>query len=1044
MRSARTAVLVIFVLVWLLCPTAVNVWGQTTRGTILGTVTDPTGAVIPDAKVTVTQLVTGFAYTVTTDAEGYYLVPALLPGRYSVQAEKTGFQTKVIQPIELNVAARVQVNVPLELRAVEEKVVVTSEGPLVEATTAALGQVIRSEPIVDLPLNGRNFLQLALLSAGSVPLAQSSLNAGWFKPSVNISGGRESSNQYTIDGVFNNITTWEGLNLVLSVDAIQEFKVQRNTFSAEFGQGTAEVNVASKSGTNELHGTVYEFIRNDVLDARMFFDAEVPPFRQNQFGFSLGGPIIKEKTFFFVNYEGFRWRRANTIVATLPTAKQLSGDFSGEPPLRDPLTGASFPGNTIPLNRFSALTRRILPLLPSLAVGGVNNYRIAPHAKDDIDQFTIRIDHRFGDKDSLFARYSLMDRRLYLVGIVKLSGAEVPFRAQNAGVQWTHTFSPRVLNDLRVGFNRFFNNTIQEGAYGEDILRFQNTVKDPVTFGLPVIGITGFSGFGSGFTYPDQVGANTFQLDESLTLIPRSHALKFGVDFRFLQYPHTTGLFTRGIFSFAGFVTGNPVADFLLGHPFVSIGGGLLPTALMGIREFNWFVQDDWRVTPRFTLNLGLRYERSGVITDKYRGRMPVFDEVTGQFVRGKDVDRLGLVIPDNNNYGPRFGFAWQPFEKPHTVIRGGYGIYYDVKCVNEKNLGLGAELQWQQIIDFFPLFGLPPSVQWDTLFPPGPGAGTASLTDDPRARTAYVQQYSLSIQRELPANLLVEAAYAGSVGRKLDVALDINQARLPAFPGEPLEPRRPYPAFGAISMSKNLAVSSYNAFQLKVEKRFSHNLYFLAAYTFSKSLDSASSAWEGPENRQNLRHQYGLSTFDQRHRFVLSYLYQMPFGRGQEYLNAIGRVANALIGGWQLNGIVAFASGNPFTVLTGQDRSLTGVNAQYANLVGPNNGNLPPSQRTVERWFNTAAFELAPLGTFGNSGRNIVIGPGTNNFDFSLLKNIRITETKTLQFRAEFFNAFNHPQFLLPVADPTSAAFGQILAARPAREIQFGLKFVF
>jgi hypothetical protein len=605
-------------------------------------------------------------------------------------------------------------------------------------------------------------------------------------------------------------------------------------------------------------------------------------------------------------------------------------------------------------------------------------------------------------------------------------------------------FHPTVLNELRVGFNRFFNTTIQEGANGQDILGFQNAGKDPVSFGLPVISLTGFSSLGPGFTLPDLVGANTLQIDESLTWIRGSHAVKAGVDYRFLQYPHTTGLFTRGIFVFAGTATGNPVADFLLGHPFLSIGGGLLPTAVMGVREFNWFIQDDWKVSPWFTLNLGLRYERAGVMTDRFRGRMPVFDEATGQFVRGKDVDRLGLVIPDNNNFGPRFGFAWQPFNKSHTVIRGGYGIYYNPKGVNEKNLGLGADLQWQQIVDVFPLFGLPPSVQGDNLFPPPTAPGTASLSDDPRARTGYVQQFNFTIQRELPGDVLLEAAYAGSLGRKLDVAVDINQGRLPGFPGEPLEVRRPYPGFGAISMSKSVAVSSYNALQVKAEKRFTHNLYFLGAYTFSKSLDSASAAFDGPQNRENLRAQYGLSTFDQRHRFVLSYLYQMPFGRGQRYLKTIRGAADALLGGWQLNGIVSFASGNPLTVAVGQDRSLTGVNVQYANLTGPNHGNFPASQRRVDRWFDTDAFELAPVGTFGNAGRNIVIGPGTNNVDLSLLKNIRITEGTTLQLRTEFFNAFNHPQFLLPVGDLTSSAFGQILAARPAREIQFGLKFIF
>jgi len=1044
MRLHMKHVVMFLATLTLACWVSVPGCAQTTRGTITGTVTDESGGVVAGAKITVTQIDTGYARETTTDSRGNYVVPSLFPGRYRVEAEQKGFQKTVIEPLQLHVDERLAVNPVLKVGAMTQEIKVTSEGSMVETASASLGQVIRGATVQDMPLNGRNFLQLALLSAGAVPVAQASENALVYKSSVNVSGGREGSNQYTIDGVFNNAVTFQGLNLVLSVDAIQEFKVQRNTFSAEFGQGTAIVNVASRAGTNELHGTVYEFLRNNVLDARQFFDAQVPPFRQNQFGFSLGGPIKKDRTFFFGNYEGFRMRRANTVLATLPTAAELSGNFAGSPPVKDPLTGQPFANNLIPAERFSALTSRILRFLPKLAVGGVNNLRLAPSTRNDIDQFTVRMDHRFRDTDFLFARYSLMDTRLHLPGITKLSATDIPDRAQNAGVQWTHIFSPGLLNELRVGFNRFFHRTFQEGAYGEDILKFQNAVTDPLTFGLPLVSIQGFSGFGPFFTLPDLVGANTYQYDDSLTSIRGAHALKFGVGFRNLQYPHTTGLFTRGIFIFAGLATGNPVADFLLGHPFVSIGAGGLPTAFMGIKEFNWFIQDDWKVAPRFTLNLGLRHERIGVIMDRFRGRIPTFDEATGQFARGADVERLGLVNPDNMDYGPRFGFAWQPFQKPHTVIRGGYGVYYDVKTINERNFGLGAELQWQQIIDFLPLFGLPPSVQWDNLFPPPTGPGVANLTDDPRARTPYVQQYNLTVQRELPGDFMVEAAYAGSVGRKLNSRIDINQARLPAFLDEPLEPRRPYPTFGAISMSKNLAVSSYNAFQMKVEKRFSHNLYLLAAYTISKSLDSASSSSTGAQNRQDVRAEYGLSDFDQRQRFVVSYLYQLPFGRGQRYLSAARGLTAALTGGWQLNGILTFSSGNPFTVAVGQDRSLTGVNYQRADLVGPNHGNLPASQRTVQCWFDTSAFQLAPLGTFGNAGRNIVIGPGTNNFDFSVLKTSQITEGKSLQFRAEFFNILNHPQFLLPVADPTSMLFGQILGVRPAREIQFALKFIF
>ncbi|MCI0423032.1 MAG: TonB-dependent receptor, partial [Acidobacteria bacterium] len=608
----------------LLCLAVANLSGQTTRGTILGTVSDQTGAVMPGVKITVTQLETGLSRTVETNADGYYVVPSLLPGKYSIQAEKEGFQTKAIKPIELNVDTRVQVNVTLEVGSVQGMVTVTTEGSLVEASSASLGQVIREKTIVDLPLNGRNFLQLALLSAGAAPLAMSGSDTAGasFRPSLSVSGGRESSNQFTIDGVFNNVVFSEGLNLQLSVDAIQEFKVQRNTFSAEFGQGTAIINVASKSGANNFHGTIFEFLRNDALDARQFFDAQVPPFRQNQFGFSFGGPIIKDKTFFFTNYEGFRRRRANTFVATLPTARQLSGDFSGANPIRDPLTMQPFPNNIIPPERISPLTKRIIAFLPKPTAGGASNFRTTRTEKNDFDQFTARVDHRAGTKDHLFVRYSLLDLELFTPGLIELSGTTTQDLPQNVGVQWTHLFSPSVVNEARVGFNRNLLQRLQEGAAGENILRFQNIFDDPINFGLPTINLAGFTGFGTLPSVPNLVGGNTYQFNDNLAWVRSSHTLKFGVDFRNLQLPHQPVLFGRGSFNFSGAATGNPVADFLLGHPFVSNGAGRKPSSYQSYHHFSWYAQDDWKVTPHFTLNYGLRYERISVVKERYRGRL--------------------------------------------------------------------------------------------------------------------------------------------------------------------------------------------------------------------------------------------------------------------------------------------------------------------------------------------------------------------------------------------------------------------------------------
>ena len=1044
-RSRSMLILVLFLL-----PAMIT--AQTTRGSIVGIITDPSGSVVINAKITVTQIDTGFAYSTTTNNDGNYVVPSLLPGRYSVKIDQTGFQTRTIEPIELNVDARVQVNAQLAIQGSQQAVNVSAEAPLVEAGSAALGQVIQSQNIVDLPLNGRNFLQLALLSAGAVPIAMSGSDAaGFHEPTLNISGGRESSNQFMIDGVFDNILHFEGLNLQLSIDAIQEFKIQRNTFAAEFGQGTAVVNVASRSGTNGFHGSLYEFLRNDALDARQFFDARKPPYRQNQFGFSFGGPIKKDKTFFFVNYEGLRVRQGNTFVATLPTAQQLSGNFAGFPPIKDPITGLPFAGNIIPQDRFSALTKRILPFLPTINQGGANNYRTAPSTSNDFDQATMRLDHRFSANDYFFGRFSFANTSLFTPGLIKLSGSSLTDQPMNGALQYTHNFSPTLLNEARFGLNRNLQNILQEGANGQNILQFQNISNSPVNFGLPTIAITGYSTFGSSPVQPEIVGGNTFLYDDDLTWIKGDHTFKFGIDVRFQQFPHLPYLFGRGQYIFAGTpaIAGDPVAEFLLGFPLVSIGAGKGPSAFMSLHQVNWYVQDDWKLTPRFTVNAGLRYERTGVITDRFRGRLGVFDEKIGQVVTGRNVDTMGLVNPDNNNFGPRIGFAWQPFHDTRTVIRAGYGIYYDVKPVNETNFSLGTELGFRQLVST--------TQSWDALFPPavGPAAGIGILTDDPFARTGYVHQYNFTVQREILPSLLVEAAYTGSEGRKLNRRVDLNQATLPVALTDPLPPRRPYPSFGPIVMSKDVATSNYNAVQLRAEKRFSHNLTFLGVYTYSKSLDTSSEAGDStsgnagiPQNRLNQRAEYGLSAFDQRQRFVLSYLYQLPFGKGQKFLGSADGLVNVLVSGWQINGITTFSSGNPFTVqVPGVDRSLTGSfggGNQYANVVAGQKANLSSSQRSVIRWFNTTAFALAPMGTFGNSGRNTVIGPGTSNFDFSTFKNTKLTERFTVEFRSEFFNIFNKAQFNLPVFNPTSQAFGQITSVRAARQIQFGMKLLF
>lgn len=1025
-------------------------WGQSTRGTIFGTITDSSGAVVSGAQVTVTAVATGESRSTTTNTEGGYVVPALLPGKYNVNAQKEQFKNVTVGPVDLAVAARQEVNVRLTVAGAKEQLTVTAAAPVIETGSASLGQVIGEKAMVDMPLNGRNFLQLVLLSAGSSPLGNGSDTLGFNRPSVNISGGRESSNQFTVDGVFNNVIHFEGLNMQPNVDGIEEFKVQRNSFSAEYGFGTAIVNVATRSGTNQFHGTAFEFLRNDVLDAKQFFDVEKPPYRQNQFGGVFGGPIIKNKTFFFFSYDGFRSRQTNTLIGTLPTAQMLSGDFSGLPPIRDPQNNYQpFLNNQIPSDRFSQITQRILPLLPTFpSTAGGNNFLTTAANKNDYDQWSIRVDQRFGERDSVFARYSWANTDLYNPGLLPQTGNTVSDTPVNAGAQWTHAFTGNVLNEARIGFNRNLQIRAQDGQNNSqfNVLQMQNIVNDPINFGLPLLVLAGYTGFGTNIVFPEIVGGNTLQVSDSFHWVKGRHTFAFGGEFRNTQMPHTPFLASRGEYVFTGVATGDPVADFLLGFPLVALGAGKGPSAYMSMQGVAGFIQDDWRVNGRFTLNLGLRYERLSALSDRTRGRLGVFNYLTGEVVPPDQVEAQGLVNPDNSNIAPRIGFSWEVAR--NTIVRGGFGIYYDVKPFNEYNFSLGTELSFQQLLDVFPLFGLPPAFNWDQLFPGAGGAGVGILTDYPWAQTPLVKQWSLGVQRALPRDILVELAYVGSAGRALNNRFDLNQASLPEHPGDPIAPRRPYPNLGSIYTVWDSAFSNYNSLQARVEKRASKNLYVLGVYTFSKSLDNSSFSGDGPQDAHNLDAEYGLSGFDQRHRFVFSSNYSLPFGRGQRFASS-NSIASAIFGGWQFNSIVTIASGVPFSVgVGGTDRSQTGAftgGFQRANFVGVSgNGSLPSDQRGPTEWFNTADFVAAPEGTFGNTGRNILIGPGTQNFDLSLFKNIGLTERVNLEFRSEFFNAFNKPQFNLPVADPTSPAFGEITSVRPARQIQFGLKLAF
>jgi Carboxypeptidase regulatory-like domain/TonB-dependent Receptor Plug Domain/TonB dependent receptor len=1059
---------------------------QVTTGTILGTVRDESGAAIPGTLVTVTNERTGATRSFVTDERGDYAFPALSPSSYTVRAKLTGFKAFEVQGKTLPVGQEVRVDIALQVGEVTEQVTVFAEAPLIETETSALTHVVDQKKILELPLNGRNFLELAALSAGSSPKTPFRVTQfGNRNQYVTIGGGRDSSTNYLIDGVEARSLRFNNSSIQPSVDAIQEFKVERNSFSAEYGRGVAVVNVAIRSGSNQLHGSVYEFLRNDLFDARNFFDQEKPPYRQNQFGFSIGGPIVREKSFFFGNYEGLRVRKGQTLLGIVPDPRRLAGDFTGLGTVYDPLStrpnpaqpGAivrdPFPGNVIPRERIDPFASLYGSLYPAPNLAGRPPFNFVNVLSDvhDSDQFNIRLDYRFSENDSLFGRYTFYDGTQLIPEIFQLTPR--PQKGQNFALQQTHIFSPTMVNELRLGYNRAIHWTRPLPALGD-----RNIVQElglenlgglkPDLFGIPSVAITGFTNRGEN-TLNQGAVENIYTISNKLNLARGRHNAKIGFEYQDIRYQQQGEVTPRGSFVFNGVFTGPsgttqggvPLADFLLGYPFQSQAG--LGDALFNLssRSFAVFLQDDVKVTPNFTLNLGLRWqydspmkeenfkegvfaENVGLIAYSKEPSQSIYPGLQDKFLPGASV-RRGINDPDWNNFAPRIGFAFRPFGNAKTVIRSGFGVFYDNVNGNE----------WQ----FFGL--LPPFYQihllvsptdfpryrMDEMFP-----DLSQFTDIPAPfstfredRTPYTMQWNLNLQRTLTRDVMIEVAYAGSAGRKLWKRFNQNQA-IPDPSGRiPIQERVPYPLFQAgLLTSGRDSNSSYHAASVRLEKAFSAGVSFQSVYTWARNLDWNSGEFEANQTRfrWDKRADRGLSRYHQAHRSVSNFAYLLPFGRGQHWGADFHGVGGKLLEGWQVNGILVFSTGFPLTISANAVHGTGSFIPQFADRVA--DGNLTRGERGPERWFDTNAFVRPGVGTLGNSGRNVIIGPGVNNIDFSVLKNTGITERVTLQFRAEFFNLFNHPLFAEPDTNVDSTAFGRISRAGAPREIQFGLKFLF
>jgi hypothetical protein len=1054
---------------------------QVDTGTLVGTVRDSTNATIPSASVTATEVNTNAKTRMQTDLDGNYASPPLKVGTYAVVAEVKGFMSQTRTSVVLQVQDRIRVDFQMQVGTVSENVTVDAQVPVIQTETSSLGQVVSSRQMIDLPLNGRNYLDLALLTSGVVSLVATNGNAGG---TFATDGTRGDGNNFLLDGIDNNSNDDASSVVRPSVDAIQEFKIQTNSYSAEFGRsGGAVINAVIKSGSNQVHGSAFEFFRNSELDARDYFEdptQKKASFKQNQFGGTIGGPLKRDKLFFFGDYQGTRIRQPETYISSVPTAAQRMGNFSGpgndvvyDPNTYDLATNTRqpFPGNIISDDRIVGLSQNFMNLYPEPNVPGAlkNNYVVSPEDIDGIDQMDARVDYNVRNADQIFARFSWSDldnlQPTPLPGLANGGHATttgLDFEARKgAALGNTHTFTPRTVNELRAGFSlaQLKRGVPIGGAQAPPAdLQVPGVANNPATNGLTLFAPSGYTRVGDPTYAPNLGRTRETQASDTLSLIRGRNTIKVGGLVRYSEFNIFVESAPRGVFDFAGLFSNNPaspsgtgssLADMLLGLPNLSAISSLMPT--MGNRQhvYGGFIQDDFRVTSSLTLNLGLRYEYVSPIVEVHNNQSN-FDYSTGQIVvAGQDGASRSLTNVDKLNFAPRIGLAWSPFPDHKTVFRTAYGIFY---FGQEIRTAAPLQLAYNVPFSYEPTFisnGISPILTVAGGFPalnPSEAIDPPVTSEDSRLKTPYYQHWNFSIARQLPSQIGLEIAYAGSKGTHLQSVTDQNQVMVPG-PAD-VQASRPYPNFGSFTAIQNRGNSTYDSLQFKAEKRFSRGLSFLSAFTRAKAIDDLPEiccASPFPQNSYDLAAEKGLSDFDERFRWVTSFDYELPFGKGKTFFNA-SRRTDLLIGGWHLGGILTFGSGFPFTPYISYDSSNTGSQAEVrTNRIA--NGNLPASQRSPDYWFDINAFPIPAQYTFGNAGRNILIGPGTEVANLSLRKIFSVSERIKLEFRAEFFDAFNHPNFNQPDSeiDDGPGAAGVITSlASPMREIQFGLRIAF
>jgi Carboxypeptidase regulatory-like domain/TonB dependent receptor-like, beta-barrel len=1058
---------------------------------ISGTVRDSSQAAVPGVTVTVREANRGTTHTTITNEVGRYSFPNLTVGDYVVTAEMAGFKRAATGKTKLDVNQSLEVDITLELGDVTQEIEVTSAAPLLQTSDSQVGGLIENKEIVELPLAARDFMQLTLLAAGVVESTGNSRHqterATWVG-SFSVHGQHATFNQYLFDGIPGKEAAHQTNIFAPSIDAIQEIKIETSNYNAEFGsEAGGHVNVVTRSGTNTLHGTAFEFLRNDKLDAREKFADRRSKLNRNTFGATLGGPIRRDRTFFFGSWESMRLRQGFTQDTTVPTPAFREGDFSAllgtdfsspQPILiYDWTTGQPFPGNIVPRNRMHPLTTRFLgefvPLPNRAGRGGIrplSNYQSLEPQKTETDQFILRLDHEFNPTNRFYARYVISDTETVGPPVWPAFSYSHLLRGQHIVLNWTRTLSPTRVFELRTGYSRFNQTELVESAFTRDVseeLGLKGTCRDPACWHAPYFRATDFSTMGNpdgvtrgqGVSGPRGWKDEIYQLHATMSLVHGRHTIKFG--FTGNRYRDTfpeairpagdhefNGQWTRGAGS-AGFA----LADMLLGLPRrIQASIDIFDPNFRNNQIMPWF-QDDWKVTPRLTLNLGMRYEWMGRLVSKYDAISNFFQtgpataviitpQDTGKghpFVKAPPELGRSLLENDNNNFAPRLGFAYQA--RPSTVVRGAFGLFYQRES-SQPWIGLSLnppfirtgdvtlEANAQSIRDF-PVDDLTPVINFVR---PGSRPAVTGMNID--WKEAYVMQWNLYVERAFGKSLVLKTGYVGNhaVGLPRN---NVSPNEPPPGPGD-VQARRPFQDIGVVTLRSTSGQSTYHGLEVEVQKRYSAGLSFISGYTWAKTLDNRSilDLWFGGSSKS-------LSSLHVAQRFSYAGIWELPYGRGRRYGADAPALARGLLGGWQASGILVLRTGFPLTVGIPGNVANTGGISQVPNRI--HEANLPDSERTENRFFDTGAFVLPAAFTLGNAGINPLIGPGFWNLDLSLGKVFTIREALNLQFRAEIFNALNHPNDGSPGTTLGTASFGRITSTfGDPRVMQFGLKLVF